>query len=97
MVRRSAIPTGTPPLAAGAPAGLGKDPLKPPQETQSSSSQQAAPPAGDREGAEASGKSAVIPNSASAAELASRIVLWLASPVTLAERVELPINFPVPS
>jgi len=77
IVRRSASPSGMPDGSAGDPAGDAVPPWKLPQETQSSASQQTAPPAGSRLSA-AIAVSARTPNCDSAAGVAARKVAWLA-------------------
>ncbi len=91
--RRSAIPSGIPAGAAGAPAGLGRVPLKLPQATQSIASQQTAPPTGESKPG-ASGASPATPNCASACGVASSSVLWLAPLGTSRGKVEVPITAP---
>lgn len=76
------------------PAGLGREPLRLPQEMQSSSSQQTAPPAGESAPGEARLVSGVKPNWLAAAGVARTIVLWLALLGTSAGKVEVPVTAP---
>ena len=77
MVRRSAMPSGMAP--AGEPAGLGRDPLKLPQETDSIDSQQTAPPAGSSFPPASAESGAETELRLGFGRLASTIVLWLVS------------------
>jgi hypothetical protein len=70
--------------AAGVPTGLGSEPLKLPQATQSIDSQQTAPPPGSSWPEGEIGTSAANPNCASASGVASTIVLWLTPRATSA-------------
>jgi hypothetical protein len=94
MVRRRAMPSGMPEAAAGLPAGLGSEPAKSPQLTQSIDSQQTAPPPGSRRPEGVREVSATNPSAASASGVANTIVLWSAPRGTSARKLSDPVTAP---
>src|SRR6476469_10578010 len=97
MRRSIEEPSGMPGGSTGTPLDGDVDPVKLPQDTQSSESQQTAPPAAGMLSAE-SIKSGLTPNAVSTPSSPTRIVCWLTEGLgRLPGKVKVPTVLPVES